>query len=49
MVFSVGSKISSRLLTSPSSVTVTEQAYLDLTQEDLAELYRRHSPLKNMR
>lgn len=32
-----------------SSVTVTEQAYLDLTQEDLAELYRRHSPLKNMR
>lgn len=32
-----------------SSVTVTEQAYLDLTQDDLAELYRKHSPLKNMR
>lgn len=32
-----------------SSVTVTEQAYLDLTQDDLAELYKKHSPLKNMR
>lgn len=32
-----------------SSVTVTEQAYLDLTQEDLAELYQKHSPLKNMK
>lgn len=32
-----------------SSVTVTEQAYLDLTQDDLAELYRKHSPLKNMK
>lgn len=32
-----------------SSVTVTEQAYLDLTQDDLAELYKTHSPLKNMK
>lgn len=32
-----------------SSVTVTEQAYLDLTQDDLAELYKQHSPLKNMK
>ena len=32
-----------------SSVTVTEQAYLDLTQEVLAELYRRDCRRKNMR
>jgi len=32
-----------------SSVTVTEQAYLDITPDDLAELYRTHSPLKRMR
>lgn len=32
-----------------SSVTVTEKAYLDLTEDDLAEMYRQHSPLKNMR
>ena len=32
-----------------SSVTVTEQAYLDITQDDLAELYRKHSPLKGIR
>lgn len=32
-----------------SSVTVTEKAYLDLTGDDLAEMYRKHSPLKNMR
>lgn len=38
----------SRLL-GHSSVTVTEQAYLDLGQDDLAEMYKKHSPLKNMR
>lgn len=38
----------SRLL-GHSSVTVTEQAYLDLDQNDLAELYKKHSPLKNMK
>lgn len=38
----------SRLL-GHSSVTITEKAYLDLTQEDLAALYRNHSPLKNMK
>lgn len=32
-----------------SSVTVTEQAYLDITQDDLAEMYRKHSPLKGIR
>lgn len=32
-----------------SSVTVTEQAYLDLNQDDLAEMYKKHSPLKNMK
>lgn len=32
-----------------SSVTVTEQAYLDLTKDDLAELYKKHSPLRNMK
>lgn len=31
-----------------SSVTVTEQAYLDITQDDLAEMYRKHSPLKGI-
>ena len=38
----------SRLL-GHSSVTVTEQAYLDLGQDDLAEMYKKHSPLMNMR
>ena len=37
----------SRLL-GHSSVTVTEQAYLDITQDDLAEMYREHSPLHRM-
>ncbi|WP_242958147.1 tyrosine-type recombinase/integrase [Faecalibacterium sp. An121] len=37
----------SRLL-GHSSVTITEQAYLDITQDDLAELYRKHSPLNHM-
>ena len=37
----------SRLL-GHSSVTVTEQAYLDITQDDLAEMYRAHSPLHRM-
>lgn len=32
-----------------SSVTVTEQAYLDLSRDDLAEMYKKHSPLKNMK
>ena len=32
-----------------SSVTVTEQAYLDITQDDLAEMSRKHSPLKGIR
>lgn len=32
-----------------SSVTVTEQAYLDITQDDLAEMYRKHSPLRGIR
>lgn len=32
-----------------NSVTVTEQAYLDITQDDLAEMYRKHSPLKGIR
>ena len=32
-----------------SSVTVTEQAYLDITQDDLAEMYRKHSPLNGIR
>ena len=31
-----------------SSVTVTEQAYLDVTEEDLHSLYQRYSPLENM-
>lgn len=38
----------SRLL-GHSSVTVTEKAYLDLTREDLAALYRNHSPLKHLK
>ena len=37
----------SRLL-GHSSVTVTEQAYLDITQNDLAEMYRKHSPLSKI-
>ena len=37
----------SRLL-GHSSVTVTEQAYLDITQDDLSEMYRQHSPLKKI-
>lgn len=32
-----------------SSVTVTEKAYLDLTTADLSEMYKQHSPLKNIR
>ena len=38
----------SRLL-GHSSVTVTEQAYLDVNQEDLAEMYRKHSPLSKIK
>ena len=38
----------SRLL-GHSSVTVTEQAYLDLTDEDLGKRYQHFSPLANMR
>lgn len=37
----------SRLL-GHSSVTVTEQAYLDVNQDDLAEMYRKHSPLSKI-
>ena len=32
-----------------SSVKVTEDEYLDLTDEDLAEMYQRHSPIMNLR
>ena len=32
-----------------SSVTITEQAYLDITADDLAEMYRKHSPLSHIR
>ncbi|MEX0070916.1 tyrosine-type recombinase/integrase [Clostridium butyricum] len=32
-----------------SSVTVTEQAYLDVTSEDIRKSYQRFSPLENMR
>lgn len=32
-----------------SSVTVTEQAYLDVTTEDIRKSYQRFSPLENMR
>ena len=38
----------SRLL-GHSSVTVTEKAYTDLTEGDLAEMYQQYSPLKNMK
>lgn len=31
-----------------SSVTVTEQAYLNVNQDDLAEMYRKHSPLSKI-
>lgn len=34
----------SRLL-GHSSVTVTEKAYLDLTQEDISKRYRNYSPV----
>ena len=37
----------SRLL-GHSSVTVTEQAYLDVNQDDLAEMYCKHSPLSKI-
>ena len=37
----------SRLL-GHSSVTVTEQAYLDVNQDDLAKMYRKHSPLSKI-
>ena len=32
-----------------SSVTVTEQAYLDLTREEIAKKYQNHSPLAKWR
>lgn len=32
-----------------SSVTVTEQAYLDVTAEDIRKSYQRFSPLENMK
>jgi integrase/recombinase XerD len=32
-----------------SSVTVTEKAYLDLTDGDLKQRYQNYSPLENMR
>jgi integrase/recombinase XerD len=32
-----------------SSVTVTEQAYLDVTTEDIQKSYLKFSPLENMR
>ena len=32
-----------------SSVTVTEQAYLDMSDEDFGRCYQRHSPISNMR
>ena len=32
-----------------SSVTVTEQAYLDLTDEDIGKRYQHFSPVVNMR
>ena len=32
-----------------SSVTVTEEAYLDLQNEDLRMQYQRHSPLMNLK
>lgn len=31
-----------------SSVTVTEKAYLDISTDDLREMYQKHSPLENM-
>ena len=31
-----------------SSVTVTEQAYLDLNEDDIAHRYRNYSPIDNM-
>lgn len=32
-----------------SSIKVTEDEYLDLTDEDLAEMYQRHSPIMNLK
>ena len=32
-----------------SSVTVTEQAYLDLNEEDIAHRYRCYSPIDNLK
>ena len=32
-----------------SSVTVTEKAYLDITDGDLRQRYQSYSPLENMR
>ena len=32
-----------------SSVTVTEQAYLDVTTEDIRKKYYKFSPLENMK
>lgn len=32
-----------------SSVKVTEDEYLDLTDEDLAEMYQKHSPIMNLK
>lgn len=32
-----------------SSVTVTEKAYLDLTDQDLRHRYQNFSPIENMR
>ena len=38
----------SRLL-GHSSVTITEKAYLDLTDDDFGERYQHYSPVNNMR
>ena len=32
-----------------ASVTVTEEAYLDLTEEDIGKRYQNFSPVANMR
>ena len=32
-----------------SSVTVTEECYLDLNDEDIRKCYQRYSPLANLR
>lgn len=31
-----------------SSVQVTENEYLDLTDDDLGEMYQKHSPIMNL-